>query len=88
MSEPYIRNNNNHLTTMKKDQINLVIPLPQALEKYSSIYNKNGRIGIYTREVNYSLLLYLFIYLLIYFFITIIFLLLLLGKRSYYNKIL
>ena len=26
--------------------------LPQMLEKYSAIYNKNGRIGIYTREVN------------------------------------
>ena len=25
--------------------------LPQMLEKYSSIYNKNGRIGIYTRAV-------------------------------------
>jgi hypothetical protein len=27
-----------------------VITLPQMLEKYSSIYNTNGRIGIYTRE--------------------------------------
>lgn len=25
--------------------------LPQMLDQYSSIYNKNGRIGIYTREV-------------------------------------
>lgn len=25
--------------------------LPQMMDQYSSIYNKNGRIGIYTREV-------------------------------------
>jgi hypothetical protein len=25
--------------------------LPQMIDKYSSIYNTNGRIGIYTREV-------------------------------------
>jgi hypothetical protein len=25
--------------------------LPHMLEKYASIYNKNGRIGIYTRQV-------------------------------------
>ncbi len=31
------------------------IVLPQMLEKYSSIYNKNGRIGIYTREVDQNL---------------------------------
>ena len=26
--------------------------LPQMLEKYASVYNKNGRIGIYTKEVS------------------------------------
>lgn len=29
--------------------------LPQMLDQYSMIYNKNGRIGIYTREVNLNL---------------------------------
>jgi len=35
--------------------------LPQMLDQYSSIYNKNGRIGIYTREVSF-LLFYLLIF--------------------------
>jgi hypothetical protein len=33
--------------------------LPHVNEKYSSIYNKNGRIGLYTREVRPPLALLL-----------------------------
>lgn len=36
---------------MKKDKEIDSITLPQMLEKYASIYNKNGRIGIYTKDV-------------------------------------
>lgn len=57
MSEPYVRNNN--ITTLKKEQYNIIIP--QMLEKYASIYNKNGRIGIYTREVNFHFIVILFL---------------------------
>jgi hypothetical protein len=50
--------------------------LPQMLEKYSAIYNKNGRIGIYTRAVRIApsevfpqiFLLFILIFLLHYFF--------------------
>lgn len=49
MSEPYGKNINQ--MGMKKEQASSTISMmPQMLEKYSSIYNKNGRIGIYTRE--------------------------------------
>jgi hypothetical protein len=47
MSEPYGKNMNQ--MGMKKESTSISM-MPQMLEKYSSIYNKNGRIGIYTRE--------------------------------------
>lgn len=65
MSEPWIRgstfsslltppiNNGNGSSSSSSN----VITLPQMLEKYSSIYNTNGRIGIYTREVPLTILL-------------------------------
>ena len=28
--------------------------LPHLLEKYAAVYNKNGRVGIYTKEVSLS----------------------------------
>jgi hypothetical protein len=58
MSEPYGK------SIIKREQgqqgqepsSSLIHQLPQMLEKYSSIYNKNGRIGIYTREERDSII--------------------------------
>lgn len=56
-SEPWIRNNFSGINALTMSTLPIIkkdsptsIALPQMLEKYSSIYNKNGRIGIYTRE--------------------------------------
>mmetsp|Transcript_5191 Transcript_5191/g.7970 ORF Transcript_5191/g.7970 Transcript_5191/m.7970 type:complete len:265 (+) Transcript_5191:178-972(+) len=56
-SEPWIRNSLSGINALTVGSLPLVkkesptsITLPQMLEKYASIYNKNGRIGIYTRE--------------------------------------
>lgn len=38
-------------TTPASAIISHLITLPQMLEEFSSLYNTNGRIGIYTREV-------------------------------------
>lgn len=55
-------NNNNNITSYSSSSSSniYVLTLPQMLEKYSSIYNRNGRIGIYTREVNFSLFISFF----------------------------
>lgn len=65
MSEPWIRSSTlpSLYSHPEQNQISLssssspsshsnsnILTLPQMLERYSSIYNTNGRIGIYTRE--------------------------------------
>ena len=53
MSEPWIRGStlSNILSNSTAElSSSSMVTLPQMLEKYSSIYNSNGRIGIYTRE--------------------------------------
>jgi hypothetical protein len=59
MSEPWIRGSTfsknlsqgiNTNGSTGSGSPSTAITLPQMLEKYSSIYNTNGRIGIYTRE--------------------------------------
>lgn len=46
----------NKLPPPPKREFDSQIPtLPQMLDKYASTYNKNGRIGIYSREVCWSL---------------------------------
>lgn len=37
---------------MKKEGLDGGALLPQMLDNYAEIYNKNGRIGIYTRQVS------------------------------------
>ena len=37
--------------------------LPHMLDKYSAIYNKNGRVGIYTKDVSFSFSIYSFHFL-------------------------
>lgn len=48
MSEPYGNKKESSASSSATSSPSSI--LPQMLDKYSSIYNKNGRIGIYTRE--------------------------------------
>ena len=51
MSEPWISEYSMRKSPVTKREASQFSTLPQMLDKYSAIYNKNGRIGIYTREV-------------------------------------
>lgn len=53
MSEPWLSEYSMRKSPVTKREASQFSTLPQMLDKYSAIYNKNGRIGIYTREVQF-----------------------------------